>query len=78
MGFFEKPKNVRYFRIIFYAFIIVTIALGFVIPRDDTHFYWEGVPGFFALFGGVGCMVIVVVAKTIGYRWLLRREDYYD
>ena len=31
-----------------------------------------------AVFGFVACVIIVIVSKFLGHRWLQRREDYYD
>ncbi len=37
----------------------------------------EGLPGFYALFGFLSCVAIIVVSKLLGYV-LKQREDYYD
>ncbi|MBI2860582.1 MAG: hypothetical protein HYX91_03625 [Chloroflexi bacterium] len=59
------------------AFIL--FALGdFLIYSDGTDAWWQYVPGFFAVFGLVFCVVIVIASKFLGHLWLQRREDYYD
>jgi len=40
--------------------------------------WWYPVPGFFALLGFVGTVVIVVMSKWLGHYWLQRRPDYYE
>lgn len=40
--------------------------------------FWTKVPGFFALFGFLGCIVIVLGAKLLGRLGLQVDETYYD
>lgn len=42
------------------------------------HFWWDRVPGFYAVFGFAGCWALAVVFKGLGTRWLQRPESYYD
>lgn len=39
---------------------------------------WSHIPGFFSLFGFLGCVLLIVVVKWLGRHWLERKEDYYD
>jgi hypothetical protein len=36
------------------------------------------IPGFYILWGFVGCAVIIYVSKWIGNQFLFRDETYYD
>ena len=38
---------------------------------------WEGWPGFYPLYGFIGCTALVLIAKELR-KILMRREDYYD
>jgi hypothetical protein len=60
----------------FIIFILIDLFLesGF----GHSEFPWSHLVGFFALFGFLGCLLIIVVAKLLGYYWLQRGEDYYD
>ena len=72
----DSKKNRK--RIIngFYIFLVALIVVDFFIPAHG-HFPWEEVPGFFAVYGFIGCVGLIFIAK--GLRWLVRRrEDYYD
>lgn len=40
---------------------------------DPEHF-----PAFNAVFGFVAAVVLLLLAKVIGKRFLMREEDYYD
>jgi hypothetical protein len=52
----------------------------FTSPVDtaSAHPWWASVPAFFAVFGFVGCVVIILVAKGLGKFMLQRKEDYYN
>lgn len=73
--FFDKPRNVRLLLRVLYACCAVLFALDFVIHRHIYH-SWENLWGFYALYGFVGCVLLVVVAKWMR-TFLMRDEDYY-
>lgn len=74
--FFDKPENIRLVLRVFYALCALLVALDFVVHRH-TEFRWEGLPGFYPLYGFVGCVILVLVAKWMR-GFLMRAEDYYD
>ena len=73
---FDKPQNVRRVLWALGAVCIVTIGADFVYHRHIVH-PWEGVWGFYAIYGFVACVVLVLVAKELR-KLLMRAEDYYD
>jgi hypothetical protein len=75
-GFFDKPGNFRRFLIMFFASLVLLLVLDFFIAKHG-YFGWEDVPDFFAAYGFVSCVLLVLVAKVL--RLIVkRREDYYD
>ena len=46
--------------------------------QAHTAFLWQTIPGFSAIYGFVGCVLIIVVSKSLGHLWLQREEDYYE
>jgi len=71
--FFDKPKNIRWMMRSFYAICILLVIADFIIiPLDG-----ETVPAFYAIFGFVACVVLVVLAKAMR-KVVMRQEDYYD
>lgn len=73
---FDDPKNVK--RTIYALFAVcgLTLGLDFFIDRHGDH-PWEGLFGFYAVYGFVACVILVLAAKEMR-KILMRGEDYYD
>lgn len=57
----------------------VSLLGGFLLPLDPAHeAWWNRIPAFFALYGFIGCLVIIVFAKLLGKLFLRKKGDYYD
>lgn len=54
------------------------VIANFVFPAGYDRFFWESLPGAGAVYGLFSCVVIVVVSKFLGYKFLYRPENYYD
>ena len=58
---------------------VITLLGGFAVPRDPVDSaWWNNIPVFFALFGFIGCILIIFFAKLLGKLFLRKRTDYYD
>lgn len=73
---FDKPHNVSLTLGILYAICFVLFILDFILHRHTTH-TWEEFTGFYAIFGFVAYVTIVLTAKQLR-KILRRKEDYYD
>lgn len=73
--FFDKPENIKKVLRVFYGSCVLLFALDFVIHRHVYH-PLEGLWGFYPLYGFVGCVVLVLVAKWMR-SFLMRDEHYY-
>ena len=61
------------------ALVLIASALADVFWRDSYGYYaWSRIPAFYALFGLIGCVTIVLVSKWLGHMWLQKEQDYYD
>jgi len=83
---FDRPRNVRRVLWALYAvcalvFVldIANLVLRWAGGHELRHAErsWEGLPGFYAIYGFVACVSLVLVAKQMR-KILMRDEDYYD
>jgi hypothetical protein len=66
---------------IYYICLAVSVAVGLLMLHfhmRHIYFWWQGIPAFFAIFGFIGCVLLIVVSKALGHHWLMKDEDYYE
>ncbi len=64
----------------FYVVMILSIILDLILLYLHIfhyHFSFQYIPEFFALFGLFGCMLLILIAKGLGY-FIVTDENYYD
>ncbi len=59
------------------ALVLLSVVAEVTIVEDHGH-WWNAIPAFYALFGLVGCIAIILISKWLGKVLLQRREEYYD
>jgi hypothetical protein len=74
--FFDRPGNRKALLIIFVASLVFLLVIDFFIHKHP-YFGWDGLPTFYAFYGFLGCVLLVVIAKNMR-RFIKREEDYYD
>ncbi|NPV26238.1 MAG: hypothetical protein HPY81_02030 [Firmicutes bacterium] len=77
IAFFERPEISRAVRRLFIVSLVFLVMADFFIDKHP-FFYWENIPGFYALYGFIACSLIVAVSKLLGKYWLQKQEDYYE
>ena len=73
---FDNPRNVSLVIGSLYIVCILVFLLDFILHRHATN-EWDGLTGFYALFGFIAYVTIVLVA----IQWrkhVKRKKDYYD
>ena len=73
---FDKPQNVKRILYLLYGCCVLLFALDFVIHRHAEH-SWEHLWGFYPVYGFVGCIALVLIAKWMR-TFLMRPENYYE
>ena len=73
----DKPKNVKRFFLGFYTSLVLLIIVDFFIPKHP-FFPMDGHPSFYAVYGFVACVGLVLLAKYVLRPLVKRGEDYYD
>jgi hypothetical protein len=74
--YFDDPLRVK--RVIQALFAVCGVAFlfDFVVHRHVDH-PWEGMVGFYAIYGFIACVLLVLIAKEMR-KMLMRKESYYD
>jgi hypothetical protein len=75
-GWADRPATRRLIRRILYTACVLLVVADFVVSR---HIYTaiERVPAFYAIYGFVALVGVVIAAKAL--RLLVRRDErYYD
>ena len=74
---FDSPKNVQ--RVLYGLFGSLALLLA-IEPFITKHpyFAWESWFGFYAIYGFVACVLLVLAAKYILRPIVKRKENYYD
>lgn len=73
--FFEKPDNTKRVIRIFYTICAGLLVVDVFYHRHIQH-TWEQLWGFYAIYGFVACVALVLIAKELR-RLVMRDERYY-
>ena len=71
-----REKNIRKLWLAFAAILLLTLIADLFVHQHD-YFGLEDSFGFFAWYGFITCVAMVVIAKILGI-FLKRPEDYYE
>lgn len=74
--FFDKQENIDKIIKVFYVICALLVVADLIVHRHIYH-DWENIPAFYAIYGFVGCVVLVLIAKAMR-KVLMKEEDYYD
>ena len=60
--------------------VLVLLVLwdALLVDKGHAHTLMERIPGFWAGFGFLACVLIIIVSKWFGHLGIMTREDYYD
>jgi drug/metabolite transporter (DMT)-like permease len=73
----ELPPWVRGLLTLFFCSLVALILIQPFV-KIHPYFPWEKWLGFYAVFGFVACVALVLAAKYILRPLVRRPEDYYD
>lgn len=73
---FDDSRNVDRLLRIFYVLCALLVIADFAVHRH-IGLDWEKIPTFYAVYGFVACVVLVLLAKLMR-KVVMRKEDYYD
>lgn len=74
--YFDQPENINFLLRIFYMLCGLLVVVEIFYHRHVSH-SWEGFFGFYAIYGFVACVALVLIAAQLR-KLLMRDEQYYD
>ncbi|MHB8121389.1 MAG: hypothetical protein ACYDG4_04465 [Desulfuromonadaceae bacterium] len=77
LNWLDDPKNIRTVRFVFYVVLVLLVLPDLFMHKHTLFYSIEAWPGFYAFFGFVSCVAIILISKLLGYV-LKRSENYYD
>jgi hypothetical protein len=72
MEMFNKIKYVLF------ALMAISLVIDCFMPRAHVYYWWDNIPGFYALFALASTILLLIVSNKIADIFLRRKEDYYD
>jgi hypothetical protein len=75
-GIWDNKENVGRLLRVLYVVCGGLVIADFIVHRHLEH-PWEGLPAFYPLYGFVGIVLLVLVAKVLR-AVVMRPEDHYD
>lgn len=74
---FDNPGNVKILLALLFGGCLALLIINFFVHKHG-HFSWEEWSGFYAAYGFIACVGLVLAAKFILRKIVKRSEDYYD
>jgi hypothetical protein len=76
--FFDQLRaRAKTWRALFFVALVVLVGLNLVIGPEEAHFGVDAIPGFFAAFGLIVGLILLLVMEKVGRPLITRKEDYY-
>lgn len=57
---------------------VISLIAEFTLLADYDSHWWNNIPGFYIIWGFLGCVAIIYISKWLGELFILSDEDYYD
>lgn len=73
----DKPENVKRLLTVFYLFVVLLVVLDLFLSKHPV-FPWERYPAFYAAYGFVAYVGIVLGSHYVLRKLFGRKENYYD
>ena len=74
----DRLKTLIWIAYAILALVVVLDAIPAIVDKEHAHTALERWPGFWALYGFVACVLIIILSKWYGHLGIMTREDYYE
>jgi hypothetical protein len=71
-------ENLRTLKIVMIVYLMILVVFDVLLPRADAHYLIDKVYAYWAMFGAVGCFLLIKFSKGLAHLLLSKDEDYYE
>jgi hypothetical protein len=71
-------ENLKTLKIAMIVYLAVLVVFDLSLSREHAHYLIDKIPAYWAMFGAVGCFLLIKIAKGIAHLFLAKNEDYYE
>jgi hypothetical protein len=73
-----RKRDAKLWGVVFFLILACLVGINFLIHPPHVEYHYDGYPGFWALFGLVVALLMVLVMKKIVFPFITGPEDSYD
>ena len=70
--------NLKTLKMAMIVYLAVLVVIDFFLSREHAHYLIDKIYAYWAVFGTVGCFLLIKFSKGIAHLFLAKDEDYYD
>jgi hypothetical protein len=74
----DRLKTLVWISYAILALVVLMDAMPAIVNKEHAHTGPEHWPAFWAVFGFVACVLIIILSKWYGHLGIMTREDYYE
>lgn len=71
-------ENLKTLKILMIVYLAVLVVFDVFLSREDAHYIIDKIYAYWAIFGTVGCFLLIKFSKGIAHMFLSKNEDYYE
>ncbi|MEW6334854.1 MAG: hypothetical protein AB1558_11345 [Thermodesulfobacteriota bacterium] len=71
-------NNLGTLKTVMIVYLAVLVVFDVLLSREDAHFIIDKIYAYWAIFGTIGCFLLIKFSKGIAHLFLSKDEDFYD
>jgi uncharacterized membrane protein len=71
-------ENLRTLKIVMIIYLAVLVVFDALLSREHAHYLIDKIYAYWAIFGTIGCFLLIKFSKGIAHMFLSKNEDYYE
>ena len=71
-------ENLKTLKIVMIVYLTVLVVFDVLLSRDNAHYIIDKIYAYWAIFGTIGCFLLIKFCKGIAHMFLSKNEDYYE